>query len=178
MRPETQAREKRMSGLIRAVAIFLAGILIAAGGSTALFAQTKPTITTLGPELDRSKGSGRTHDAERDPGHYVDLDDSGSVMSVVSLAALPPTREEYDTLLRKSGLTQYAAGYLPYSIVDGWQQLRRDFALWRVDVIGASSATTPEDRAWSPSPHFAGRERPSAPPNALGGRAGHPMPEP
>src|SRR5262249_16400183 len=29
-------------------------------------------IAVLGRELDRLKGAGRTHDAERDPGHYVD----------------------------------------------------------------------------------------------------------
>jgi len=29
-------------------------------------------IAVLGRELDRFKGAGRTHDAERDPGHYVD----------------------------------------------------------------------------------------------------------
>ena len=26
----------------------------------------------------------------------------------------------------------YHAGYLPYSIVDGWEQLAKDFAYWRV----------------------------------------------
>ena len=32
-------------------------------------------IAVLGRELDRSKGAGRTHDAERDPDHYIDLAD-------------------------------------------------------------------------------------------------------
>src|SRR5882757_7797139 len=79
-------------------------------------------VAVMGRELDRSKGSGKTHDAERDPGHYVDLSDDAAVMGVVPLADLPDTRERYDTMLRAGGSTQYKAGYLPYSIVDGWQQ--------------------------------------------------------
>ena len=51
----------------------------------------------MGRKLDRSKGAGKTHDAERDPGHYVDLADDGAVMGVLPLAQLPTTREEYDT---------------------------------------------------------------------------------
>jgi hypothetical protein len=35
-------------------------------------------IAVMGRELDRSKGAGKAHDAERDPGHYVDLADDGS----------------------------------------------------------------------------------------------------
>jgi hypothetical protein len=105
-------------------------------------------IAVMGRELDRSKGSGKTHDAERDPGHYIDLADDAEVMGVLPLAKLPDTREEYDTLLRAKGFTQYKAGYLPYSIVDGWQQIRKDFAYWRAAVKGAETATSPEERAW------------------------------
>src|SRR5262245_40312289 len=91
-------------------------------------------IAVMGRELDRSKGAGKTHDAERDPGHYVDLSDEGAVMGVLPIAQLPDTREQYDTLLRTGGTTQYKAGYLPYSIIDGWQQIRKDFAYWRAAV--------------------------------------------
>jgi hypothetical protein len=111
-------------------------------------AEAAAEIAVMGRELDRSKGAGKTHDAERDPGHYIDLADDGSVMGVLPLAKLPETREEYDTLLRAKGITQYKAGYLPYSIVDGWQQIRKDFAYWRAAVKGAETATTPEERAW------------------------------
>src|SRR5215470_9782048 len=105
-------------------------------------------IAVLGRELDRSKGAGRTHDAERDPGHYVDLADDGKVMGVLSLKDLPSTREDYDTDLRKKGFTQYKAGYLPYTIVDGWQQVRKDFAYWRALTKAIETAATPEERAW------------------------------
>src|ERR1700745_4002871 len=80
-------------------------------------------IAVLGRELDRSKGSGDPHDKERDPGHFVSLDDSQRVGGVLALDMLPSTREAYDTILRTRNLTQYSVGYLPYSIVDGWQQL-------------------------------------------------------
>ncbi len=104
-------------------------------------------IAVLGRELDRSRGSGVTHDKERDPGHFVDLDDDGTVAGL-ALAALPETREAYDTALRAKGLTQYRAGYLPFAIVDGWQQLVKDFAYWRAATVGAEKAATGEDRAW------------------------------
>jgi hypothetical protein len=100
-------------------------------------------ITVLGRELDRSKGAGETHDAERDPGHYVDMTNEASVVGVLPLAQLPKTREEYDTQLRAGGFTQYKAGYLPYSIVDGFQQLRKDFAYWRALTKAIETATTP-----------------------------------
>jgi hypothetical protein len=105
-------------------------------------------IAVMGRELDRSKGAGRTHDAERDPGHWVSLADDGSVVGVLPLAELPDTREQYDTLLRAKGFTQYKAGYLPYAIVDGWQQLRKDFAYWRAATKGAETAQSAEERAW------------------------------
>ncbi len=105
-------------------------------------------IAVMGRELDRSKGAGRTHDAERNPGHWVSLADDGSVVGVLPLADLPETREDYDTLLRAKGFTQYKAGYLPYAIVDGWQQLRKDFAYWRAAKKGIETASSPEERAW------------------------------
>jgi hypothetical protein len=105
-------------------------------------------IAVMGRELDRSKGAGRTHAAERDPGHWISLADDGSVVGVLPLAELPQTREDYDTKLRARGFTQYKAGYLPYAIVDGWQQIAKDFAYWRAASKGAETAATPEERAW------------------------------
>ena len=105
-------------------------------------------IAVMGRELDRSKGTGKTHDAERDPAHWISLADDGSVVGVLPLAGLPQTREDYDTLLRAKGFTQYRAGYLPYAIVDGWQQIAKDFAYWRAASKGAETAATPEERTW------------------------------
>ncbi len=105
-------------------------------------------IGELAREPDRWRGAGPAHDNERDPGHFVHVADDLTVMGGPPLNALPPTRAEYDTALRAAGANQYTAGYLPYTIVDGWQQLRMDFALWRVDRAGAKFAKTPAARAW------------------------------
>ncbi len=110
--------------------------------------ETLPELAAMGREVDRSRGAGETHDKERDPGHYINLTDDARAMDVVPLDQLPVTREAYDTALRKAGWTQYKAGYLPYAIIDGWQQLRKDFAYWRTDVKGAETASSPEERAW------------------------------
>jgi hypothetical protein len=76
------------------------------------------------------------------------LGDNGDVMGVLPLAKLPPTREAYDTELRAKGFTQYNAGYLPYSIIDEWQQIRKDFAYWRALTKAIETAQNPEERAW------------------------------
>jgi hypothetical protein len=110
--------------------------------------QAAEQMGELGREPDRSKGAGRTHDAERDPGHFLNLADDGSVAGGLSLDAMPPTREAYDTALRAQGLDQYKAGYLYYALIDGWQQLKQDFAYWRADAAGEKLAAKPEDRAW------------------------------
>lgn len=98
----------------------------------------------LGRELDMSKGQGQTHDFERDPGHYVDfLDDGHTLGGGPLLSELPISRRDFDTALRAVNQTQYSAGYLPYSIVDGWQQIRADFAYIRALNAGEKFARDP-----------------------------------
>ncbi len=86
----------------------------------------------LGPEMDRLKGSGTSWDADRDPGHYLDIGDDGKIAGVVALAHLPASMSAYEIALLAGRTTPYRVGFLPYSIADGWEQLRTDFALWRV----------------------------------------------
>jgi hypothetical protein len=105
-------------------------------------------IGELAREPDRWRGSGKVHDSERDPGHFVDASDDLTVLGGPVLKALPATRADYDGALRAVGTTQYKAGYLPYSIIDGWQQLREDFAYWRVAAAGEKYAASESDRAW------------------------------
>lgn len=115
------------------------------------FLRTPQAIEAVGEyarEPDRSKGSGRIHDTGRDPAHFVDLDDSGRVLGGPSLAALPPTRSDYGTALRGVGSDSYHAGYLPYAIVDGWQQLVKDFTYIRVLEAGIPREANPEHKAW------------------------------
>jgi hypothetical protein len=63
------------------------------------------------------------------------------------LKTLPPTREEFDTALRAVSQSQYKAGYLPYSIIGGYELVRKNMALWRLAVTGARYAPTPAERA-------------------------------
>ncbi len=114
------------------------------------FARTQAArreLRYLGPEMDRLKGSGRSWDADRDPGHYLDIDDSGKIAGIVALSHLPPSMAAYETALLAARTTPYRVGYLPYSIADGWEQLRTDFALWRVDRYEAQHATTAAARS-------------------------------
>ncbi len=105
-------------------------------------------IAAISSEVDRRQVSSEMHDKERDPSHFLYLDDSKRAGGIMLFDMLPETREEYDSLLRARGSTLYEAGYLPYCIYEGWGQLVRDFALWRVAVKGAETALTPEERAW------------------------------
>lgn len=104
-------------------------------------------ITYLGAQPDRLKGSGHAWDADNDPAHFVDLTDDATVGSNVSLAHLPASREAYDAALRADGTDEYKQGYLPYAILDGWEQLRMEFAMWRVDNYFATHAHTAAERA-------------------------------
>lgn len=98
---------------------------------------TKPDalyeVAYLGPELDDLKDAGASWDGDHDTGHFLDLLDDGTVAGVVSAKAMPKDREAYDNALQAAHTDEYKQGYLPYSLLDGWQQLRKDFAYWRVD---------------------------------------------
>jgi hypothetical protein len=110
-------------------------------------------IEALGPEADRLRDAGAPRDNDRDPAHFLDLDDDGTVAGAVPLANLPLSREAFDTALRGGHpidghpADQYKTGFLPYSIIDGWEQIVKDFAIWRVDTYGEAHATDPATRA-------------------------------
>lgn len=115
------------------------------------FLRTPQAIESVGElarEPDRWKASGRVHDSDRDAAHFLDLGDDGKVLGGPSLAALPPTRADYEAALRAVGADGWRAGYLPYAIIDGWQQLAKDFAYWRVDAAAEARAVDPARRAW------------------------------
>ena len=102
----------------------------------------------LAREPDRWKGSGLVHDSDRDAAHFLDLGDDGLIFGGPALAALPPTRARYDEALRLRGADSWKGGYLPYAIVDGWQQLTKDFAYWRADLAAARSSSSAAHRSW------------------------------
>ena len=105
-------------------------------------------VGELAREPDRWKGAGKVHDSERDGAHFLDLGDDGRILGGPVLGALPPIREDYDAALRAAGVDSWKAGWLPYAIVDGWQQLAKDFADWRVDAWAATAVEDVGHRAW------------------------------
>ena len=107
-------------------------------------------VGELAREPDRWKGAGQPHDRERDTAHFVDLDETGHVMNAAGPAvdALPRLKSEYDAALIAAGLDVNDAGYLPYAIMDGWQQLVRDFAYIRVLNAAEARETDLARRAW------------------------------
>ncbi|HUA07890.1 MAG TPA: hypothetical protein VMA98_01365 [Candidatus Acidoferrales bacterium] len=104
-------------------------------------------IAALGPEEDRIKDAGQSWDADNDPGHYLDIGDDGTVAGTVRLDALPKDMNDYAKALAAAGTDPYRAGFVPYTIMDGFERLRKDFAIWRVDDYLATHATTPQGRA-------------------------------
>jgi hypothetical protein len=106
------------------------------------------TIGEFAREPDRSKASGKVHDSMRDPAHFTDVDDNGKVLGGPALAALPPTRAEFEIALRAVDTDSSHAGYLPYAIVDGWQQLSKDFAYWRVLTAAIPRERDAGHKAW------------------------------
>ena len=115
------------------------------------FVRAKASIDDVGElarEPDRDKGTGDPHDNDLNGAHFVDADDQGRVGGGPALADLPPTRAAYEAALRAVGTDGYQQGYLPYSIAEGWQQLVKDFAYWRVDNWAAHHARSDADRRW------------------------------
>jgi len=115
------------------------------------FLRTKQAAIDIGElsrEPDRSKGSGKLHDHDRDPGHFIDLDDDGKLLGGPPMLPLAATRADFETQLRAANLDQWKVGYLPYSIIDRYQQLTTDFAYWRVLKFAEANPKWKKNRAW------------------------------
>lgn len=105
-------------------------------------------VAEVARQPDWSRGAGDPHDADSDPANYVLVGDDLKISGGPLLSALPANRQAYDAALRRAGSSQYSAGYLPYAIIDGWQQLAMDLAYWRADFAGARWAKAPDERSW------------------------------
>jgi len=96
-------------------------------------------VGELGREPDRSRDAGQPHDADLDPGHFLDLDDQGATLGGDPVSAMPADREAYERSLLGHGASLSKAGYLYYTILDGYQQLAKDFAWWRLETAALKS---------------------------------------
>ncbi|HEX5263655.1 MAG TPA: S1/P1 Nuclease [Phenylobacterium sp.] len=105
-------------------------------------------VGELSREPDRDKRAGRVHDSDREPAHFLDLNDDGTVLGGPKLSALPPTRADYEKALQVVGQNSWKAGYLPYAIVDRYQQLALDFAYWRTLTAAEANPAWKEHRDW------------------------------
>ena len=117
------------------------------------FLRTRQAVAAIGEyarEPDRWKGSGKIHDTDRDAAHFLDVDDQGRMYGgpKFTVADLPPTRVDYETALRAAGTDSWKAGYLPYAIIDGHQQLVKDFTYWRILMAAERMTTDPVHKAY------------------------------
>jgi len=99
-------------------------------------------------EPDRSRNAGQPHDADLDPGHFIDLDDQGKTLAGTPINAMPRDLEDYESAVHGAGASIRKAGYLYYNLIDGYQQLVKDFAYIRVETLALSRWTDPQDKAW------------------------------
>jgi hypothetical protein len=111
-------------------------------------AEAARQVAEVAREPDRARGASAAHDLDANAAHHVNVGDDLKIARGPSLSALPLNRQGYDTALRTTGSNQYREGYLPYAIIDAWQQVVMDFAYWRADVAGARYAKTPAERTW------------------------------
>ncbi len=99
-------------------------------------------------EPDRWRNAGQPHDDERDPQHYIKLNDDGTTLAGLPLEALPPTEEAYAQALAAKGETLVKSGTLPYAEADGYQQVVKDLAYWRILSFMEGHEADKAKRAW------------------------------
>ena len=115
------------------------------------FLRTPRAVNDVGEtsrEPDRLKGAGRAIDSDRDQGHFIDLSDDGTVLGGPRLDALPSTRAGYEAALQAAGQDSWKAGYLPYAILESYQALAQDFALWKALSFAESNPAWAAHKAW------------------------------
>lgn len=110
--------------------------------------QSAVDIGEYSREPDRLKRAGRAFDSDRDQGHFLDVGDDGTVLGGPRPTAMPATRADYEKALQAVGQDSWKAGYLPYSILESYQELTQDFAYWRVEKFAEANPAWAEHKAW------------------------------
>lgn len=94
----------------------------------AFFRDAAVRLSFLGPEPDRWRDSRELYKALGElnaPDHFVDMD------RPENFAALPNDRYQYAAWLRAVGKEPKDIGFLPYSILEGYQKVQVLFRMWR-----------------------------------------------
>jgi hypothetical protein len=94
----------------------------------AFLRNSAPRLSFLGPEPDRWRDTKELFSALREvngPDHFIDMDKREN------FAELPNDRYRYGEWLRSQGKDPKDIGFLPYSILEGYQKIQVMFRLWR-----------------------------------------------
>jgi hypothetical protein len=94
----------------------------------AFFRNAGARLSFLGPEPDRWRDNKELYKALSEvngPDHFIDID------KPENFAALPNDRYQYSDWLRSIGKDPKDIGFLPYSILEGYQKMQVLFRLWR-----------------------------------------------
>jgi hypothetical protein len=94
----------------------------------AFFRNATTRLSFLGPEPDRWRDTRELYKALTEvngPDHFIDIDKPGN------FEALPNDRYAYADWLRAQGKDPKDIGFLPYSILEGYQKIQVLFRLWR-----------------------------------------------
>jgi hypothetical protein len=94
----------------------------------AFFRNAGKRLTFLGPEPDRWRDGRELFKALTEvngPDHFIDID------KAENFEALPNDRHEYGDWLRTQGKSPKDIGFLPYSILEGYQKVQVLFRMWR-----------------------------------------------
>ena len=92
------------------------------------FRNAGPRLAFLGPEPDRWRDSKELYTALRAvnaPDHFIDID------KPQDFEGLPDDRYKYADWLRSTGKDAKEIGFLPYSILEGYEKVQVLFRLWR-----------------------------------------------
>lgn len=115
------------------------------------FLKTRQSVEDVGEfsrEPDRVKRAGAMLDADREPSHFIDLGEDGRVLEGPPMLPLAASRAAYEAQLRAFGLDQWKAGYLPYALIDRWQNVAIDLAYYRVLTAGLANPKWREHHAF------------------------------
>jgi len=116
------------------------------GDMPAFFRDSAVRLSYLGPEPDRwrdTRGGLAALAGQNAPDHFIDID------SPESFEAIPNDRYQYSEWLRAKGKDSKAIGFLPYSILEGYEKVLVLFRLWRDPKHAAERADIEQNIVYS-----------------------------